>query len=191
MTNRSSASLPGIATMEQLAWTPYPGVMTTLLAGIGVTTLFLGLSAITNTVWLTWVGLGLMTVILAAHLWRFWQARRNRALTREQFNAALISQCRSSEENTFLKRHNIGEEPLILVLTDDALHLGNRDPLDIFATFPLYNIESVATNGNPANPTLKLEVRTNGERVHTLAFHHFETNAPAEAWATALTRKSS
>jgi hypothetical protein len=189
MTNRSSTSLGGMAGMEKVAWTPYPGVMTTLLAGIGVITLFLGLSTITNTIWFTWIGLGLMGFIVGAHLWRYWQARRNRVLAREQLHATLISQCRSSEESSFLKRHHIGTEPLILVLTEDSLHVGHRDPLDIFATVPLYNVEKVALNGNSTNPTLKLEVRTNGERVHTLAFNDFESNAPARAWAEALEHK--
>jgi hypothetical protein len=188
MTNRSSVSLNGVATLERLAWPPYPGVMTTLLASIGVTTLFLGLSAITGLAWLTWVGLGLMAVVVGLHLWRFWQARKQRALAREQLQANLIGQCRSLNESSFLKRHNIGDEPLLLVLTDDALHLGHRNPLDIFATVPLYNVESAAANSSTSNPVLKLDIRTNSERVHTLALSNFEANAPATMWAEALVR---
>lgn len=188
MTNRSSTSLTGVATLERLAWPAYPGVMTTLLASIGLTTLFLGLSAVTNTPWLTWLGLALMVVVVGLHLWRFWQARKQRAIAREQLHATLIGQCRSLDESSFLKRHNIGAEPLLLVLTDDALHLGHQNPLDIFATVPLYNVESAAANGSAVNPVLKLDIRTNGERIHTLALSHFESNTPAHVWAEALGR---
>lgn len=188
MTNRSSTSLKGVAALEPLAWPSYPGVMTTLLASIGVTTLFLGLSAVTNTPWLTWVGLGLMAGVVGLHLWRFWQARKKRALTREQLHANLIGQCRSLDDSSFLKRHNVGAERLLLVLTDDALHLGHHNPLDIIATVPLYNVESAAANGTAAKPVLKLDIRTNSDRVHTLALTDFEANAPAQVWAEALGR---
>ena len=188
MTNRSSTSLTGLATLERLAWPSYPGVITTLLAAIGVTTLFLGLSAVTATAWLTWVGLGLMALVIALHLWRFWQTRQKRALAREQMQATLMGQCLSVEDSSFLKKHNMGAEPLLLVLTEDALHLGHRDPLDIVATIPLYNVESATANGTAANPVLKLDIRTNGERIQTVALTNFETNAPAHVWAEALVR---
>lgn len=188
MTNRSSASSNGVPSLQSLAWPSYPGVMTTLLAAIGVTTLFLGLSAVTNTIWFTWVGLGLMVGVVGLHLWRFWQARQKRAIAREQLHANLIGQCRSLEDSSFLKRHNIGDEPLLLVLTDDALHLGHHNPLDIIATVPLYNVESAAANGSAAKPVLKLDIRTNSERVHTLALTDFEANTPAQLWAEALGR---
>lgn len=188
MTNRSSTSSNGVARLQSLAWPSYPGVMTTLLAAIGITTLFLGLSAVTNTVWFTWIGLGLMVGVVGFHLWRVWQTRQKRAVAREQLHANLIGQCRSLEESSFLKRHNIGAEPLLLVLTDDALHLGHHNPLDIIATVPLYNVESAAANGSAAKPVLKLDIRTNSERVHTLALTDFEANAPAQMWAEALGR---
>lgn len=188
MTNRSSASLKAIATLEPLAWPSYPGVMPTLLAAIGLTTLFLGLSAVTNTAWFAWVGLVLMTGVVGLHLWRFIQTRRRRAFTREQLHATLIGQCRGLEDSSFLKRHNIGADPLVLVLTDDALHIGHRNPLDIFATVPLYNVYKATSTGTASDAILKLDIRTNSDRVHSLALTDFEANAPAPSWAEALGR---
>jgi hypothetical protein len=187
MSERSSASIPPAVTAERLAWSRYPGVVTTLLAAIAITTLFLGLSSVTSTVWLTWVGLGLMGAVVVLHLWRVWNTRRQRTDAQAHFHAQLIGSCRPIEENAFLKRHNVSEDPLVLLLTEDALQFAYIDPLNIFATLPLYNIEAATlTENGTNNPTLQLNVRTAHDRLYTLKLADFESHAPAPRWAQAL-----
>ena len=193
---RSSASLSNAIVSDTLLWPEYPGVLTTLLASIVVVTLFLGFSSLTGQRFLAWVGMGLMVLIVGFHLYRWQQARKQRESAKEQLRANLISQCRTTEESPFLQRHHIGKEKVVLVLTENALQIGHRHPLKLFATVPLYNIESAAVtasekeNATPSHPVLDLALRTNGERLYHLLLSDFESHAPAAMWAQALTKRT-
>lgn len=184
-----------------LAWPDYPAISTTLLAAVGVAGLFLGLGTLTMEGWVTWLGLVVAAGVLASHLLRYRRVYARRSALREALDARLIGQCRGLGESTFLRAYSEGEEPLLLVLTDDALHVGRPDPLEIFATLPLYDISHVqaGTVSHPrwdtdevgdaaagAAPVLNLAVRMSGQRVHRLAFGGFERRVPPSLWETTL-----
>lgn len=187
-----------------LAWPDYPSVFTTLLAAGAVAGLFLGLGTLTVQGWVIWLGLVIAAGILASHVVRHRQATQRRAQARTALGARLMSQCKSLGGSSFLQRYHDGMDPVVLVLTDDALHIGHPDPLHIFATLPLYEIDDVQV-GPVKDPkwdsdemqhdladepnALNLAVHMSGQKIYRLAFSQFEKHAPPDMWATSL-RKS-
>jgi hypothetical protein len=87
------------------------------------------------------------------------------------------------------------------VLTDDALHIGHREPLNIFASLPVYNIndaqaghvaepkwntDSVPTEFSGQQDVLNLAVQMRAPKVYHLAFYDFEKQVPSSVWANRI-----
>lgn len=192
---QSRASTPSGADPQPsaLGWPQYPSVVTTLLAASGIILLFVGVSLLTATRWLTWVGLGLMVLIAGIHLMRYRQAQAQRQGAQTQLKARLVSRCMSAGDNPFLERFRANDDPVVLVLNDDSLQLGHIKPLTIFSSIPLYDIQGIFL---PAGPTqggeeatkaeLTISFTANNDRHYLLALKEFERHAPASKWVELL-----
>jgi hypothetical protein len=187
-----------------LAWPNYPEILNTLLSAVGVAGIFLGLGTLTQQAWVTWLGLVVSAGVLGSHVVRYRRASAQRQMAREMLGARLICHCRRVGGPSFMQTYYDGNEQVVLLLTDDALHICQADtPLRISSTIPFYDIQDVQVgpvkeplwDSDIAGETLEdkkdvlnLAVRMSGPRVYRLAFCDFERHAPAEAWATALSR---
>jgi hypothetical protein len=188
-----------------LRWPDHPSIGTTLLAAVGTAGIFLGLGTLTAQGWVTWLGLVIAAGILASHSWRHREAQKRRAATRQLLDARLISRCRRLGGPSFMQVYYDGTDSVVLVLSDDALHIYHGEPLQIFSTIPLYVIED-ASAGPVENPlweednvpdgltdegkVLNLAVRMGGPKSFRLAFTNLERGAPPDLWAEALRRSS-
>lgn len=187
-----------------LVWPDYPDILTTLLAAVGVAGIFLGMGALTEQGWVTWVGLVVAAGVLGSHVVRYRRATAQRALAQQLLGARLISHCRRLGGPSFVQSYFDGMERVVLLLTDDALHICQNDPsLQIATTLHFYEIRDVQIgrveaplwDADLAGETLEnqegvlnLAVQRGGARIYRLAFSGFESHAPAESWHHALAR---
>lgn len=186
-----------------IVWPDHPQVFNTLLLAATAATLMLGLATLMHQPWLTWLGLVIAAGILVWHVWRYRQVMRERRRTHQVLDAQLIGRCRGTGGPRSMQLYYDEHERMLLLLTDDALHICSSQPLQVVSTIPLYNIAD-AQVGQPQTPlwevdrieatwkddvdALNLAVRMGGETLHRLAFHDFERHAPPEQWADALRR---
>jgi hypothetical protein len=183
-----------------LGWPSFPAVTSTLLAGVSVIGLFLGLGTLTGQSWVTWFGLLVAAGILAAHVVRYRRALRQRHRAQETLSAHLISHCKHLGGSSFMQQYYEDLDHVVLVLTEDALHICVDDnPLNIFTTVPLYDITEVQLGPDRADEPdqkapvvqreiLNLAIRTSGQRLYRVSFSNFEKQAPAALWADNLRR---
>lgn len=186
-----------------LSWPDYPSLVTTLVAAASVAAIFLGVGTLTRQGWVTWVGLVIAAGVLASHSWRHRQATEQRDATRQHLDARLISRCRRLGGPSFMQVYYDQTEAVVLVLSDDALHILHDEPLQIFSTIPLYDVEDAAAGPvarplweedcvtdalDDENHVLNLAVRLEGSKSFRLAFTNLECDAPPPLWANALRR---
>lgn len=186
---------------NNLAWPDYPDILSTLLTAVSVAGIFLGLGTLTNETWFTWLGLVLSAGVLGYHIIRYRQIIQQRTDATQILGAQLISHCRYLGGSDFMKMQRDNTERVVLVLTDDALHVGHREPLNIFASLPVYNIND-AQVGHLAEPkwntdsvppelsqqedVLNLAVHMRGSKIYHLAFYDFEKEVPSSVWANRI-----
>ena len=186
-----------------LAWPDYPAITTTLLAAVGIAGVFLGIGTLTSQSWVVWLGLIVAVSLLGYHVVRYRRARAQRALTQTMLGAHLISHCRHFGGPKSMQEYYRGGERVVLILTDDALHICPDDsPLQIFTTVPLYALQVAEVEGRAAEADLlpvladlkdqkemlSLGVQLNSYAVQRLLFCDFEKNSPPTCWAHALNR---
>lgn len=192
---------PWETNVSNLAWPDYPDIFNTLLTAVSVAGIFLGLGTLTNETWFTWLGLVVTAGVLGYHLIRYRQIMEQRTQARQTLGAQLMSHCKYLGGSDFMKRQSDNTERVVLVLTDDALHIGHREPLNIFASLPVYNIndaqtghvdepkwntDSVPTEFSGQQDVLNLAVQMRGRKVYHLAFYDFEKQVPSSVWANKI-----
>jgi hypothetical protein len=168
------------------AWPEHPDIFVTLLATVATASLFLGVGTLTQQHWLTWVGLVVAAAVLFSHLFRHRCAQSRRQATAHVMQASLISRCRVRGGSNFMNAYTDSGEPVVLALTDNALHLCQPDPVRVFLTIPLYNIEDLSVVEFSHWDALHLLARLGEQREHHLIVYDFESHAPVQAWVAAF-----
>ncbi len=184
-----------------LAWPAPPGVLATLVAAVVVATLFLGIGTLTQQRWLPVLGVVVAVGVLVVHVVRYQRAEAARRQAQQTIGARLMSRCRASGGPEALHSYTDEVDWLVLALTDNALHLCQAEPLEIFMTLPLYSIgevqvaepaesKGVVANRRAAgrNACLQLAARMGEHAAYRMTFCNFEPNAPAPLWGRALAR---
>lgn len=175
----------------ELSWPRYPSKISTLLALVGGMALITGIGILVGQRWLTGVGYLLGAAFVIYHLVAHYQVRRQRHATLLANAARLVSHCKQLGATPTLQPYFAQRDDVVLMLTDDALHLfGDSDPLDLFTSIPLYEIAGVG-HSDTDRGSLELLIEAGRQRPYLLRFNHFEPTAPASAWVTALQPRQS
>jgi hypothetical protein len=171
---------------HSFAWPEHPDIFVTLLATVATASMFLGVGTLTWQHWLTWVGLVVAAAVLFSHVFRHRRAQARRAATARVMQARLISRCRVRGGSNFMNAYTDSGEPVVLALTDNALLLCQPDPVRVFLTIPLYNIEDLSVVEFSQWDALHLLARLGEQREHHLILYDFEQHAPVAAWDGAV-----
>jgi hypothetical protein len=175
------------------SWPAYPQITTTLLAAVTVAGVFVGIGSLTQQTWMFWLGLLTVGGVMGSHILRYWSVRVQRRDAREAWHAQLICQCSTATGTglRLMQGYFRAREPVLLILTENALHLSCSDQLQIVHTIPLYNIVEAQVVQLPmtqaaSSTALHLSVHSQGNLLDELAFYGFERHAPASLWVTMI-----